>query len=487
MKIEIQKLDYLTKASTILIPVAEDGLGDINIKGLKEAAEMQEFTGKKDQILVLKSLANYKKVVLIGLGKVSEIKDFDLMKIGGVFFDNANCCANPSLWLGGVNDASLINKFVLNLVAGFQLKAWDFTKYFSGTDKKTNKVEVLNLIMDDKHDINDSLLHAKAIVEGVYLTRNLVTEPANELYSDTFADAISELMKLGLEVEILDEEELKSIGMRSLLSVNQASSHEAKVAVIKWNGGGDEKPIAFVGKGVTFDSGGLSIKPGAGMMEMKRDMSGAASVVGAMATLAMRRAKVNAVGVVGLVENVISSKATRPGDVVKSLSGKTIEILNTDAEGRLVLADILFYTQDKFKPQAMINIATLTGAIIIALGRNRAGLFTNSTDLAAELMDAGNISGEKLWELPVTDEYRYYMDSDIADIANISTNMPGAAGSVTAAIFLKEFINGCTKWAHLDIAGTAWLSSPNALGKKGATGFGVRLLDTLVSKYYENK
>ncbi|KAL0263855.1 UNVERIFIED_CONTAM: hypothetical protein PYX00_011156 [Menopon gallinae] len=305
------------------------------------------------------------------------------------------------------------------------------------------------------------------------------------MFSGMFAERIKELEDLGVEIEVLRQADLEELQMGALLSVNQASNREPKVAILKWKNGGDSSPLAFVGKGVTFDSGGLSLKPAGAMIGMKGDMAGAATVAGLFKTLALRKAKVNAIGVVGLVENLVSSNATKPGDVITSYSGKTIEVLNTDAEGRLVLADVLSYTQDRFKPQCIIDLATLTGAIIITLGHLRAGLFSNDEDLASKLMQAGEYSKDLLWNLPVTDEYRPMMKSDIADIANIPTSDKGA-GSVTAAVFLKEFIKD-VKWAHLDIAGVAWRSADTNIGGKGASGFGVRLLDSLVSKFYESK
>jgi leucyl aminopeptidase len=322
----------------------------------------------------------------------------------------------------------------------------------------------------------------QAVAQGVFVTRDLVSEPANVLTPAEMANRIQTLSSLGLKIEVFGQEELAALGFGSLLGVSQGSDQPPRMVVMQWQGGGAEKPVAFIGKGVTFDTGGISIKPAAGMEDMKWDMAGAGAVVGLMAALAGRGAKVNAVGLVGLVENMPGGKAQRPGDVVKSYSGQTIEVLNTDAEGRLVLADVLWYAQEKFEPRFMVDMATLTGAIIVALGHEHAGMFTNDDDLAQKLLASGTASGEKLWRMPMGRDYDKQLKSDIADMKNI-TGRPGS--SITAAQFLARFVND-KPWAHLDIAGTAWATKDAPTTPKGATAFGVRLLDRLIADHFES-
>ncbi|MBY0407614.1 MAG: leucyl aminopeptidase, partial [Rickettsiales bacterium] len=325
------------------------------------------------------------------------------------------------------------------------------------------------------------------VAEGVFLTRNLVNEPANIIYPESLADECEKLAALGVDVQVLDEPEMYELGFGALLGVGQGSARESKMVVMRWNGlpkGSKAAPLAFVGKGVTFDTGGISLKPAGGMEEMKWDMGGAGTVIGLMKALAGRKAKVNVVGAVGLVENMPSGNAQRPGDVVTSYSGQTIEVLNTDAEGRLVLADVLWYTQKHFKPKIIVDLATLTGAIIISLGTSRAGLFSNDDKLADQLFKTGAKTGEELWRLPLGDVYDKQINSDIADMQNIGKDRE--AGSITAAQFLQRFVNN-VPWAHLDIAGVAWSKKDADTCPKGATAFGVQLLNQLVADYYEGK
>lgn len=324
------------------------------------------------------------------------------------------------------------------------------------------------------------------MASGVDFARDLVSEPANILYPAEFAERLEGLKKLGLKIEVYGQKELEKLGFGTMLAVSQGSVREPRMVVMQWLGasGGDEKkakkpkePLVFVGKGVTFDTGGISLKPAAGMEDMKWDMAGAGAVSGLMAALAGRKAKLDAIGLVGLVENMPSGSATRPGDVVKSYAGKTVEILNTDAEGRLVLADVLYYAQERFAPKFMVNLATLTGAIIVGLGHEYAGLFSNSDELVQKLVASGEIVGEKLWRMPLVKEGEAYdkeLDSAIADVKNIGGGRAG--GSITAAQFLQRFVNN-TPWAHLDIAGMAWATKDAGVTPKGATAFGVRLLD----------
>jgi leucyl aminopeptidase len=325
------------------------------------------------------------------------------------------------------------------------------------------------------------------LAEGVGLARSLVNEPPNVLYPESFAERAKELTKLGVEIDILDNEAMQKLGMGALLGVGQGSDRPSRLVVMRWNGakgqGGEKKPVAFIGKGVTFDTGGISIKPAAGMEDMKGDMAGAACVVGLMHALASRKAKVDAIGAIGLVENMPGGKAQRPGDIVKSMSGQTIEIINTDAEGRLVLADVLWYIQDKYKPAFMIDLATLTGAIMVALGQEHAGLFSNNDELADRLIKAGKETGEKVWRLPLGPAYDKLIDSKFADMKNTGGRH---GGSITAAQFLQRFVNK-VPWAHLDIAGTGMGSLATDINQSWGSGWGVRLLDRLVADHYEEK
>ena len=322
------------------------------------------------------------------------------------------------------------------------------------------------------------------VYEGVSLTRELVTEPANIIYPETFVERVQASLKgTGVEVQVLDRAAMEKLGMGALLGVAQGSVREGRLLILRWNGGGDDgQPVAFVGKGVTFDTGGISIKPAAGMEAMKWDMGGAGAVAGAMKALAMRRAKANVVGICGLVENMPGGNAQRPGDVVTSMSGQTVEVINTDAEGRLVLADAVTYVQRNFKPSIIIDLATLTGAILISLGHEWAGLFSNDDELASKLQSAGESSGDKLWRMPLGEAFDRLIDSPIADMKNVG---PREGGSITAAQFIQRFIENGVKWAHIDMAGKAWSDKPSATYEKGATGFGVRLLDEYVAEVLE--
>ncbi|MEC9104119.1 MAG: leucyl aminopeptidase, partial [Pseudomonadota bacterium] len=325
---------------------------------------------------------------------------------------------------------------------------------------------------------------AAALAEGVFFTRDLVNEPANVLTTSDFADRLLAMQEIGLTVEVLDEDQLRKLGMRALLAVGQGSESPSKVVVMRWNGGGDEAPLALVGKGVVFDTGGISIKPGAGMEEMTMDMGGAGVVAGTMRTLALRRAKANVVGLVGLVENMPDGGAYRPGDILKSMKGDTIEVVNTDAEGRLVLADVLWYAQDRFNPKAVINLATLTGAVIVALGHEHAGIFSNDDALADEILAAARAEGEGAWRMPLAPAYDTLIKSRLADMKNSGGR---AAGSITAAQFLQRFIRDGQPWAHIDIAGVTLPPQATDLAPKGATGWGVMTLDRLVRDEYEGQ
>ncbi|MBX6746425.1 MAG: leucyl aminopeptidase, partial [Acetobacteraceae bacterium] len=380
------------------------------------------------------------------------------------------------------------------LAMGLLLRSYRFDRYRT-TEKEEDKpkLERVTVATDAATAAKSAWAPMQAVAEGVFLARDLVSEPPNVLNPAEMAERCRSLERLGVQVEVLGPKEMKKLGFGALLGVAQGSANEPRLVVMQWLGvsGNNgkakkpQKPVAFIGKGVTFDTGGISIKPAAGMEEMKFDMAGAGAVIGAMAALAGRKAKVDAVGLVGLVENMPSGTAQRPGDVVKTHSGQTVEVINTDAEGRLVLADVLSYCQERFQPRFMVDLATLTGAIIISLGHEHAGLFSNDDELAQRILAAGKVVAEPCWRMPMGEAYDKQIKSDIADMKNVG-GRPG--GSITAAQFLQRFVNtkqGPMPWAHLDIAGTAWASKDMPVVPKGATGFGVRLLDRLVAEHYE--
>jgi leucyl aminopeptidase len=368
---------------------------------------------------------------------------------------------------------------------GAALRSWRHDRY--RTKLKANQKPTLEEIIIVGGDSGAAKRYEQRwapVVEGVSLTRELVTEPANIIYPETFVERVRAATKgSGLEIEVLDRAAMEKLGMGALLGVAQGSIREARLLILKWNGGGKGgQPVAFVGKGVTFDTGGISIKPAAGMEAMKWDMGGAGAVVGALKTLALRKAKANIVGICGLVENMPSGAAQRPGDVVTTMSGQTVEVINTDAEGRLVLADAVTYVQRNFKPSAIIDLATLTGAILISLGHEWAGLFSNNEDLAGKIQHAGEESGDKVWRMPLGESFDRLIDSPIADMKNVG---PREGGSITAAQFIQRFVENGVKWAHVDMAGKAWADKAGPTYDKGATGFGVRLLDQYVTDVLE--
>ncbi|MBV1706709.1 MAG: leucyl aminopeptidase [Hyphomicrobiales bacterium] len=378
---------------------------------------------------------------------------------------------------------------ICDMVTGLQLRDYKFNRYKSkkADDTENNHQNDVTFLVADAAAVKKALARQAGLTEGVALARDLVNEPPNVLFPEEFAKRAKELTALGVEVEVLGEKDMAKLGMGALLAVGQGSKRDSQMVIMRWRGvksGKDKdaaKPIAFIGKGVVFDTGGISIKPAAGMEDMKGDMGGAACVVGLMHALASRKAKVDVIGAIGIVENMPDGNAYRPGDIVKSMSGQTIEVINTDAEGRLVLADVLWYVQDRFKPAFMINLATLTGAIIVALGQDHAGLFSNNDALSAQLASAGQATGESVWRMPMGPGYDKLIDSKFADMKNTGGRH---GGSITAAQFLQRFING-TPWAHLDIAGTAMGSPQNDINQSWGSGWGVRLLDRLVADYYE--
>ncbi len=455
-------------------------------------AASAKFTGQLAEVLSVMAPPNLSvgRIVLVGLGDLKALDSLGLQRVGGTLVGQLNALGEKAaaIRLDGVAAGKLSVAEVASAVAdGANLRSYRFDRYRT-TEKAEAKPSLAKLtVMTEEQAAAKKLFSARQkVADGVFLTRDLVTEPPNILYPESFADRCVALTKLGVDVEVLDEKQMKKLGMDALLAVGMGSARDSRLVVMQWNGAPKSKkqaPIAFVGKGVTFDTGGISLKPAAGMGDMKWDMGGAGAVTGLMAAVAGRKAKANVVGVLALAENMPSGNAQRPGDVVNSMSGQTIEVLNTDAEGRLVLADALWYTQDRFKPVAMINLATLTGAILVALGQHQAGLFSNDEKLSASLVAAGAAVGERLWPMPLGDEYDKEIESDIADVKNIAGSRWG--GSIVAAQFLQRFVNK-VPWAHLDIAGVAWSDKVKPTVPKGGTGFGVRLLDRLVADNYES-
>jgi len=451
------------------------------------------FNGKKDELLPIVGPANLSasRIVLAGLGKPESVDSRSLQQLGGNLVAHLNGAGEEEATLMiDAAETSPIGQTEASaeIAFGAQLRSYRFDKYKT-KQKPEQKPSLARLRVGTSGASTAKRAYQplEKAAAAVFLTRDLVSEPANVIYPETLAAEAERLGEFGIDVEILDERKMRELGMNALLAVGQGSARPPRVVVMQWHGvkgtgGTRSQPLAFVGKGVTFDTGGISIKPAAGMGDMKWDMAGSAVVIGLMRLLATRKAAVNAVGIVGLVENMPSGTAQRPGDIVTSMSGQTIEVLNTDAEGRLVLADALWYCQDRFKPRLIVDLATLTGAVIVALGHHRAGLFSNNDELADRLIEAGKTVGEQVWRLPLAESYDREIDSDAADVKNIGGGR--AAGSIIGAQFLQRFVND-VPWAHLDIAGTAWSTKDAPTVPKGATAFGVRLLDRMVSQYYE--
>ena len=420
-----------------------------------------------------------KKIILISIK--NNLKTSDIENLGAEFYSRINYGKNSEYFLisdsVGNKNVDLIGHFL----HGLKLKSYEFKKYKSKKDIRNISVHVVG--KKNKPSLKNQIKF-KALESGTFYARDLVSEPGNVLHPDEYAKRLNSLRKDGLKINIYDQKKLKKLGMHALLGVGQGSIRGSYLVTMEWRGAkNNSRPLAFVGKGVCFDTGGYSLKPARFMEDMTYDMAGSATVVGLMKSLALRKAKVNAVGVVGLVENMVSGNAQRPGDIVKSYSGKTIEVLNTDAEGRLVLADALTYTEKKYKPKFIIDLATLTGAIIVCLGSEYAGLFSNDDKLSKQISNAGEKVEEKVWRMPLHKNYDKLMNSKNADMQNI--NYVGGAGSTTAAQFLQRFILNKTPWAHLDIAGMAFSKYGGALNSGGATGFGVRLLNQLIEENYE--
>ncbi|WP_095086762.1 leucyl aminopeptidase [Mesorhizobium sophorae] len=489
--IAFAKFSVPKNGTVFVLSADEGGLSDAAKacdpgKTLERAFPVAEFTGKfasTVEVLAPEG-ASLDRLVAIGAGKVSGLDEYAWLKLGGTIAGSLRKATDVAVVLEIVG-ASPSGKEAASLAAGILLRSYAFDKYKTRKDKdeaEPKKPVKVTIHTAAPTAAKKAFADAEAVMDGVLLARDLVNEPANVLGPVEFAARAKELEALGVKVEILAEKEMKKLGMGSLLGVAQGSPRGARMAIMQWNGGKPkDSPVAFVGKGVTFDTGGNSMKPASGMEDMKGDMGGAAAVTGLMHALAARKAKANVVGVIGLVENAVDGHAQRPGDIVTSMSGQTIEVLNTDAEGRLVLADALWYCNDRFQPKFMVNLATLTGAIMVALGQHHAGLFSNNDELAQRLTAAGQATQERLWRMPLGAEYDKLIDSKNADMKNIGGRYGGA---IIAAQFLQRFVKE-TPWAHLDIAGTAMGSPSNEINQSWGSGFGVRLLDRLVRDNYE--
>ncbi len=454
--------------------------------GIRRAIAAGSFKGGPGQVIEILApdWSDASRVLVAGVGRKSSVNEISWQKAAASVVKRVLTSGAKALAIVGAPDRAV----AANVGLGARLAAYRFDNYRTTlkAEKKPSLTSV-SVVTDSAAGARSDYAPLAAKAEGIELARNLVSEPPNVLHPESYADRIAELSELGLEIEVLDVAAMTKLGMGSLIGVGQGSVRGSRLVVMKWMGGKDKKaaPVALIGKGVTFDTGGISLKPGPGMQDMKGDMGGSAAVVGAMVSLARRKAKANVVGLVGLVENMPDGNAQRPGDIVKSASGKTIEIQNTDAEGRLVLCDVLWYAQKKFNPKAMVDLATLTGAIIISLGNEHAGVFSNNDDLVAKLTAAGKAEGEPVWRLPLGPGYDKQIDSEVADMRNIGN--AGNAGSITAAQFLQRFVDDGRAWAHLDIAGTAWRPGhDNPLEPTWATGWGVRILDRLIADNYED-
>jgi leucyl aminopeptidase len=482
------KINYikkpLSKPSSNLVLFVDEKFSVGSLKRYVSSIELSYIndlikTSDLKKNILFFEINSQKKIMLISIKK--NLKSFDVENLGAEFYGRINHGKNKEYFINSDTVFGKHDNFIGHFVHGLKLKSYSFNKYKT---KKETRVISINVFGNKNAPSIQNQLKFKALEEGIFYARNLVSEPGNILHPDEYAKRLSVLKKDGLKINIYDQKKLKKLGMNALLGVGMGSVRGSYLVTMEWNGAkNNSKPLAFVGKGVTFDTGGYSLKPARFMEDMTYDMAGSAAVVGLMKNLALRKAKINAVGVVGLVENMVSGDAQRPGDIVKSYSGKTIEVLNTDAEGRLVLADALTFTEKKFKPKFIIDLATLTGAIIVSLGSEYAGLFSNDDSLSKQILKAGEKVEEKLWRMPLHKNYDKLMNSKNADMQNI--NYVGGAGSTTAAQFLQRFILNKTPWAHLDIAGMAFSKYGGALNSGGATGFGVRLLNQLIKENYE--
>lgn len=476
-------------SSTIILPLgknqsietATQSLSDDADAALKRAADAGRFEGDRGSIveIVVETDAGARRVVLVGIGNGDDTESFE--KAGGAVMAKLATSGDSGLCFdareAGAGDAGSRMAF------GALQRSWCLDSYRTKMPAKSKPtIAQLTVVTDEDEAVGWD--RYQAVYDGIALARELVTEPPNVIHPTGFVERCQPLAELGVTIETLDKNQMTALGMGALLGVSQGSLQAPHLLVMRWDGtdGAQQKPVAFVGKGVTFDTGGISLKPGPGMEDMKFDMGGAAAVAGTIRTLAGRKAKAHVVGVCGLVENMPSGNAQRPSDIVTTMAGQTVEVLNTDAEGRLVLCDAMHWVQEEYSPEVMVDLATLTGAMIIALGHEHGGCFSNDDGLADQLLGAGTVSGDKLWRLPLDKAYDKLIDSPIADIKNVG---PREAGSITAAQFLQRFVQDGVKWAHLDIAGTVWRKSASHLWDKGATGYGVRLLDRFIADNFE--
>jgi leucyl aminopeptidase len=477
-------------AEAALTPAAEE-LDRASGGAVRRALDASpRFHGKASEMvdILAPSGVDVSRILLVGLGDAASLTARGCERVGGDVLAKLNALGErtATVVLDGLDDAPVSPaEQAARMALGARLRGYRFATYRTReTEEDKPSMTTLAFHLDGDGDARAAFEPLSGVADGVVLTRDLVSEPANELSPEALAKQCRELEALGVSVEVLGKDQLEKHGMGALLAVAGGSAREPRVVTMRWNGaGGDDTPLAVVGKGVCFDSGGISIKPAGGMEDMKWDMGGAGVTVGLMKALAARKAPVNVVGAVGLVENMPSGTAYRPGDIVTSMSGQTIEVINTDAEGRLVLADTLWYTQTTYKPKTVIDLATLTGAIIVTLGTTTAGVFSNSDDLAKQLIEAGGAVDEPVWQLPVNDEYDKDINTDSADMKN--TGEGRNASSIAAAQFLRRFIQDDVTWAHLDIAGVTWSKKDKATVPKGGTGFGVRLLDHWIAEQYE--
>jgi leucyl aminopeptidase len=494
-RLELEFVPLGTPAKGVLVLFCEEELkfgsgarralaptGDL----VRRAASADGFKGKNGSALDLVAPAGLEvpRLLIVGIGKARDLKARDFIKLGGAAMGRIPAAASDVTFIADLPGGDFKPERAADMALGVQLRGYAFERYKTkrkDEEEKAAKVKV-KIAVARVAAAEKAFAPRAAVASGVAIARDLVNEPANVLYPEEFARRAGGLKKLGIAVDVLDVKDMKKLGMNALLGVGQGSEHESRTVIMRWNGGKrGAAPLAFVGKGVCFDTGGISIKPAGNMEDMKGDMAGAACVVGLMHALAARKAKVNAVGAIGLVENMPDGRAQRPGDIVTTMSGQTIEIINTDAEGRLVLSDLLHYVNKHFKPKFMIDLATLTGAIIVALGQEYAGLFANDEKLAERLVEVGNEIGERVWRMPLGPEYDKMIDSKFADMKNTGGRYGGA---ITAAQLLQRFVDK-TPWAHLDIAGTAMGSPQTDINRSWGSGFGVRLLDRLTAEYYE--
>lgn len=473
-------------ADTLIFAVARDQVPVLPLEAssvLAQGAKDARFTGESGATFESFVAEDGKtlRVLLLGVGAGHEA---DMERAGGALVARlATSGAREAAMSFDALD-SVTTAGAARLAFGARLRAWRMDRYRTKMPEKAKPTLARVTIVSDLPDLGEKWTQLFAVAQGVEFTRELVAEPANVIYPETFVERCRALEAMGVELTVLDEAQMEQLGMGALLGVAQGSARKPRILAMKWDGtgGAQATPLVLIGKGVTFDSGGISIKPAAGMEDMKWDMGGAGAVAGTIKALAGRKAKAHVVGICGLVENMPDGNAQRPGDIVTSMSGQTIEVLNTDAEGRLVLCDVLTWAQKTYSPSTIVDLATLTGAMIVALGDQHGGLFSNDDALADDLLSAGKAAGDPLWRFPLGDAYDKMIDSPIADMKNIGGRF---AGSITAAQFIKRFVNDDVKWAHLDIAGMVWADKPGPVWDKGATGFGVRLLNQLVMDRFE--